>query len=247
MSTELMNKVKVNVIAAIVAVLTGLPLVYFVEKKPDSMESARKSKVDVVFVVDVSGSMCVYQEALMHAIDRAVQYFSGADHRFALVAFPSLHTLPPYETFIGLANTAHFSAALDRIGCGQTGGNESSYDVVLALADPADPAGIGWRTDAVPILIMVTDEPGQSLTAITELEVAARIASCSLPGCRPGDSLQMFILTRGDGGNRESWDAVVADDPGRLMQLKPDKEYLLGLLRIIFRNTLQHSRLPGQC
>lgn len=253
MSTEWVNRGKVYLITAIVGVLIGLSIGLIV-KKPDSTESDRQSKVDVVFAVDVSGSMCAYRDALMPAIDQAVRDFSGADHRFALVAFPTPHiSTPPYETFIGLANAADFSVALDLIGCGWGSGYESSYDVVLALADPADPAGIGWRTDAVPILIMVSDEPGQSLTALAESdvearsaltamaksEVAARVASCSLPGCRPGASLQMFILTPDHVDIRESWDEVVADDPDRLMRLENSEDHLLGRLRTIFRNRLR--------
>ncbi|MEY4744647.1 MAG: hypothetical protein RL272_592 [Candidatus Parcubacteria bacterium] len=203
-------------------------------------------RVDMVFAVDISGSMCVYISALAQGIGNYVQGFSETDHRFALVVFPGDPWLDfPYELRMPLSDAVTFQAALASLGC-DGGGLEPSYDVLYALLDQADPAGIGWRGDdpltpefdpAFPYVVFMGDEEAQTIlgSAVTEALVASRAASCGLPGCVPGDRAETFGIIHE--WYSSDYDEITYFEAERLIEIDPpDPDRYVQILRGIFAN-----------
>lgn len=192
-------------------------------------------KVDMVFAIDVSGSMCPYIEALAQGIGEYVQDFMDTEHRFALVIFPGDLWLDlPYELRMPLSDAATFQASLAALGC-DGGGLEPSYDVLAALLDAGDPVGIGWRPDAYPYVILMGDEDAQTVAGSPETEqtVAARAAPCLLPGCVPGDAVETFgLITM---AYASEYDEITYFDSERLIAINPpDHGRYAQILRDIF-------------
>ena len=154
-------------------------------------------KVDMVFAIDISGSMCAYYQALADGIFHYVEDFQGTEHRFALVTFPGWddgedeHIL---SVVTNLTDVASFQSHVANLSC-SGGGSEPGYDVLLELSDPANGAGINWRADAFPYIVYVTDEEAQTWNSVTEQDIAPQMVNCGLPGCSAGDSIEIFIIT----------------------------------------------------
>ena len=64
------------------------------------------------------------------------------------------------------------------------------------LVDPADPAGIGWRADAHPYIILITDEGAQSWSSLQASSVYWGAHNCQLGSCEPGDEVETFIISK---------------------------------------------------
>ena len=164
-------------------------------------------KVDMVFAIDITGSMGNKIIAVRDAIAAYAVDFQGTEHRFALMLFPapygngwaaagspanSCNDLAYWTMTGGLVNVQGFIAALDLVL--QTGlvcGSEPTLDVLQALVMPQDPAGIGWRNDAYPYVFLIGDENPQSFTNINFLDLVAPSENCDGIGgcpCTPGGS-----------------------------------------------------------
>ncbi len=123
-------------------------------------------KVDMVFIIDTSGSMCPYIEALHQGIAAYVADFEETEHRFGLIIHPSqwhsnIHGNAVLMTSSGMVDAAGLSNLLSALGC-NGGGWERTTDVVMAVVDPANPLGIPWRNDAYPYVISISDEGPQT-------------------------------------------------------------------------------------
>jgi hypothetical protein len=190
--------------------------------------------------------MCPFIDALAQGIGQYVQDFQDTDHRFALVVFPGDVWLDlPYELRMPLSDAATFQAALASLGC-DGGGLEPSYDVLYALLDPADPAGIGWRGDdpatpeadpAYPYVVLMGDEDAQTVSGstVTEALVASRAAACGLPGCLPGDYVETFGIIHL--AYSFDYDEITYFETERLVEIDPpDPDRYTQILRDIFAN-----------
>jgi len=177
------------------------------------------NKVDMVFAIDTSGSMCGVIGAVAQGIAGYVSTFSGTDHRFALVEFPP-SSGGPYRTLTvpALADVTAFSNTISALGC-VGGGHEPSYDVMAALAGSSDLVGIGWRSDAYPYIVLITDEPAQSWTGMNEMSVTAITQNCQIGSCQPGDHPEIYLIT--PAVYWPAWDDVVFQESDRLVDLRP--------------------------
>ena len=197
------------------------------------------NKVDMVFVIDISGSMCPFITALTQGITQYVSQFQNTEHRFGLVAFPGQYpsnSNSPYElqTMPSLVNVTSFRASLLAMGC-TGGGSEPSLDVMDELSDPSDPIGIGWRADAYPYIIMITDEPAQTWGSTSEAHVQAQILNCSVGDCGLGDMYETYVITNLN--YFQMWDDIVNNEMDRLINIyPPDPVRYTELLRNIFQN-----------
>jgi hypothetical protein len=160
-------------------------------------------KVDMVFVIDISGSMGPYIFALAEGISNYIADFEDTEHRFALVPFPDYPTNmggtgEPYlvATAPPLVDVNTFLIALTSIISAQGGGHEPSIDVMFDLVSPEDPAGIGWREDAHPYIIMISDEPAQSWSMLQASSVYINAFNCQIGSCEPGDIVETFIINK---------------------------------------------------
>lgn len=194
-------------------------------------------KVDLVFAIDDSGSMCPIDMALIQAISQYVAEFVGTDHRFALVTFPgdSTDTFPYLvRTNPSLTDVGGFIAALNTLIC-SSGGSEPSYDVMRDLASTNDPVGIGWRPDAYPYIILISDENAQTWTMTTEADVAALTSNCTIGSCVAGDQVEDYIIT--GSAYFPEWDTIVYSETDRLIEINPaDSARYVSILRNIFSN-----------
>jgi len=158
-------------------------------------------KTDIVFVLDISGSMCSFVDDLVIAIADYTSTLSGSDHYFAMV----IHGYDAEGSYIVLSNLtdiATFVSAVMTQDC--TGGSvEPTYDIIFDLANPSNVLGLSWRTDATPIIIVVGDEHPQTVAGIYPDDILPYAESCLLPGCdsttndywTDGDPLEIFVIT----------------------------------------------------
>tara|TARA_R110002110_G_scaffold15567_4_gene69534 strand:- start:8394 stop:10334 length:1941 start_codon:yes stop_codon:yes gene_type:complete len=196
-------------------------------------------KVDMVFAIDISGSMCPYIIALAQGISMYVNDFQDTEHKFSLVVFP-----PGYgyggDRYIVITNPSlvevgTFLATLNALAC-NGGGNEPSYDVMYDLLDPLDPVGIAWRNDAYPYVIMITDEQAQSWGGYAnESDIAPLSANCQLGECVAGDKVEVFMITLP--GYISNWDSILFGELDRLYDIDPpDGSRYTQILKDIFEN-----------
>ena len=158
-------------------------------------------KTDIVFVVDVSGSMCVYIDNLIVAISDYVIALSGSDHNFAMVIH-GYDSEGSYSVLSNLTDIMTFVAAIMTQDC-TDGSVEPTYDVLYDLADPTNPLGMTWRSDATPVIVIVQDENPQTRRDIFPDDILPLAESCLLPGCdsitneywTDGDPLEIFVIT----------------------------------------------------
>ena len=106
---------------------------------------------------------------------------------------------------------------------------------MFSLTDPSDPIGIGWRSDAYPYVILITDEPAQTWINLQESQVQAKNLNCQVGDCQPGDAYETYIITADT--YFYMWDDIVNGDLDRLIDIYPsDPTRYTQLLRNIFQN-----------
>ena len=156
-------------------------------------ELDRHDKVDMVFVIDRSGSMCNKINALRDGIRPYIADFANTEHRFAIVNVPWKHFGGPVESdvLIDLSDAITLIQTLDTIDCSH-GGLEPQYDAVFNIATQA--MQISFRDDAWPMLIVVTDELAQSVNNINAQSIQQAITPCIIGLCTPDDTLEIYSL-----------------------------------------------------
>jgi len=120
--------------------------------------------IDIVFVIDESGSMeNVIRNIANVSKTWVVKYNNRADLKFAVVAAPwSNYTYDGRTLLIqDLTNASAASIALSN----QYAGNcalEPTWDAIYLLSNSLNELGLTWRNNSVKVIIMFTDEGGQS-------------------------------------------------------------------------------------
>lgn len=192
-------------------------------------------KVDIVFAIDISGSMCASILVLKDGIANYVLDFSGTEHRFGLVVFPptgwdayDVMTTPP------LVDVNSFLAVLSSLYC-YGAGNEPAYDVMMDLASQTHSLTFGWRSDAFPYIVLITDEMAESWYGIMEGSIALKTQNCLLGNCMVGDRIETFVITLPEFFNQ--WDEITYFERERLIDINPkNSNRYTDLLRGIFTN-----------
>jgi len=196
-------------------------------------------KVDMIFAIDISGSMCPFINALAQGITQYVAQFQNTDHKFGLLVYPGIYSVNPslnhmILTSPPLVNVSVFRNVLANLQC-NGGGSEPSYDVMHMLTNPGDPIGVGWRMDAYPYIVLITDEPAQTWTGIAEANIVPQSTNCRIGDCQPGDAYETYVITNTT--YFQMWDDIVMNDPDRLINIyPPDSMRYTELLRNIFEN-----------
>lgn len=157
---------------------------------------------DIVYAIDTSGSMADETSIVISATRAFSDRFAGnPNFRFAAVLVPGtaeqtgdirssfsyvLTPLVPYETFVLFLRLENFELNL---------GLEPSYDVVYELGTGA--LDVRWRPGAIRIIILFTDENGQSFRTpmVDEEEMCRALES--------GESLYYFTEPM----NVQDWDS----------------------------------------
>lgn len=225
-------------------------------------------KVDMVFVVDITGSMREEIEAVSEAIIAYAADFALTEHRFALVLFPAPYSPswaqagsptptcgdrfngghPHWNITSGLVGVNDFLAALNMVlAIGLECGDEPSYDVLFDITSRADPIGIGWRADAYPYVFFLGDEEAQSWRNITENQVAGQsevcdgigMCPCGPPDC-PQPSNQFEIHCFVSRMNQPDYDTICYND------VEGDSVYDINIITAqVLRNIFADVCLPS--
>lgn len=160
-------------------------------------------KVDLLFVIDISGSMQQYINALASALSYYANDFATSEHRFGLVVFPGTLSISiggELEIRSGNGTSALVSIQSFQNVLGSLfangGGNEPSLDVARQLMSPDDAAGIGWREDAYPYVIIITDEEAQTWGFNNNdiYDVADNSLDCRVGSCEQGDAYEFYVI-----------------------------------------------------
>jgi len=161
-------------------------------------------RVDMVFAIDITGSMATQIEDVHNAISAYAMDFAGTSHRFSLILFPApfgpgwaelgspataCGPLPGGVAYWnmtgGLVEVGEFLNAMQTVlATGLQCGGEPSYDVLQALMNPNDPTGVGWRENAYPYVFIIGDEEAQSWVGVTEQSLEQPSLTCDgIGGC----------------------------------------------------------------
>lgn len=119
---------------------------------------------DIVFAVDVSGSMTSVMSAVKAVARNLSATYSGVSSiKFGLVVFPKTYNEAHIEQ--ALDEYSLFVSAVDAMTLGG-GGNEGNIDVLYELfTTDATLLPIGWRVGSTRVVIVFTDEVPQSYRA----------------------------------------------------------------------------------
>ena len=158
-------------------------------------------RMDIVFVLDVSGSMCDFVDSLIIAISDYTATLSGSEHSFAMV----IHGYDSDGSYLVLSNLTDIVNFLDAIAeqaC-TDGSVEPTWDIIYDLASPSNVLSMAWRSDATPVVIVVGDEMPQTVSSIYPEDIITVVDPCMLPGCNSitneywvdGDPLEIFVIT----------------------------------------------------
>lgn len=116
------------------------------------------SGVDLVFVIDTTGSMSNKIEGLLATCERFVDEFAKLDlnHRIAIIAFGDLRVprdrIEKTEFTSEVDITRKSLRNIPRYGGGGNQGESSLEALEKAI-------GMPYRTDAVKVIVLITDEP----------------------------------------------------------------------------------------
>ena len=117
----------------------------------------------LLFVIDISGSMQPYINALANALSLYASDFGSTDHKFGLVVFPGMISYGAWNELSVRSGTSGnafvdvgtFQGIIGSLAA-NGGAYEPSYDVAHILMNPTDPRNIGWRSDAYPYIILIS-------------------------------------------------------------------------------------------
>ena len=128
-------------------------------------------KVDIVFMIDLSGSMGSYYPSVAQAAQLFADAFAGdTDFRFALVGIPHPSGQEPgiIQDFTDAVTFQGVLAALSTNGSGW----EPSYDGPYEACN--ETLGLSWEgsPDTRKYVVLFTDEKGQSWDGLGEMDVA---------------------------------------------------------------------------
>jgi len=169
-------------------------------------------RVDMVFAIDITGSMNTQVTRLMNSIAAMASEITGDQHRFGIVTFGQNGTgafdykltkkldLTTLDLFLARLNDMRTRWASTYSCCGTEPMFESAYQ----LASSIDNYGIDWRADAHPYIIIVTDESpaigGETFSAVpagyhTLDNIVSKMTTCELPGCELASRVETFVIS----------------------------------------------------
>lgn len=144
--------------------------------------SSINSSVDLVFIVDNSGSMLPHISNLHTAITQWVNVnASNTQFRWALVTAPDNDYLTwdtKVRLFMDFSTASDFVAALSQQGSNGSG-SEPTLDAVYDVANSSNILGLSWANDR-RVIVLLSDEIGQSynyIPPITDADVLVSLRS----------------------------------------------------------------------
>ena len=161
--------------------------------------------VDIVFVLDRSGSMISHFASVANAAQLFATAFTGVpEFRFALVGIPpDAGPSQDVEVLLDFTDAATFVAELSLMTT-TGGGWEASWDAPYLASNGT--LGLSWDSDARKYIVLFTDEKGQSYLEpdIDEMDVANELVAEDITfygfidASHWGDFDEIALLTGGD-------------------------------------------------
>ena len=180
-------------------------------------------KVDMVFAIDRSGSMCDKIQALREGIQPYVLEFADTHHRFALVNMPGTRrsrgsargpgNIYRPDVQINFVDSMAFAAALAALDCNLSN-EEAQYDAMESIGN--DTMGLNHRADAWPMVVVLTDEVAQSFYDTDAGDVRSATNPCQLGSCEANDVLEVFAIVKEEHFSEWCAPANIAQDCYRL-------------------------------
>lgn len=150
-------------------------------------------RVDMVFLLDRSGSMCPKVDALKQGIAPYILDFANTDHRFGIGNIPgAAGNVSPPDILIDLSSADIFWTALNNWSCVGNVGNEPQYDAVHMTA--TGEIGFSFRDDAFPMQVVFTDETAQSSRNLSAADIRAAISPCQVGDCGQEDVFEVYSI-----------------------------------------------------
>lgn len=151
---------------------------------------------DIVFVVDLSGSMRSLNTSVLNTMEAFASVFSlNPEFRFGIVTTPVLDEDLRMEedfragVFVDLTNYESFITKMRELQNVVLGSHEATRDAVYELGTGSIP--MDWRPDSIRMIVMFTDEEAQSYRDRRGLmNLDSDIAMCS--GLTHGEYLAVF-------------------------------------------------------
>lgn len=130
--------------------------------------------IDIVFAIDLSGSMLSHYPKVANAAQLFASSFSGnPDFNFAIVGVPHPAGQDP-GIILDFSDAALFQAELSILSTVSTG-YEPSWDATYEVCNHT--LGLSWTPGSKRYVVLFTDETGQSFDGLTELDAANACSS----------------------------------------------------------------------
>lgn len=190
--------------------------------------------VDVMFLLDLSGSMNACVEQIHEIVTFWLASITGESHRFGVVLFGGQESAGLEEPLLGIQLTdamtmLNYLTTLDNFN----GHQEPSATAVYQTINPAEVLSqeIDWNPSNTPVVVLVTDEQpqllnGQSADSVMLERISAWVQDCDLPGCNPAtnefwenedDPLELYIFA--NAAHNLQWRVLLASRPGRFFPI----------------------------
>jgi len=125
----------------------------------DDSNYIKASKIDYVFIVDRSGSMCPYYHNVGGAANAFVQT-ANPNYRYAIVETTSFS--PNVSVISDFTDIDTISTKLLSLDCFGSGSEETYGGLLDTCNIENNPLNLNWDPEAIPIILDFTDEDGQS-------------------------------------------------------------------------------------
>ena len=135
---------------------------------------------DLVFAVDMSGSMQTTIDAIKQATAAFATAYPGEVYRWALLGAPDTDIDFRVTLIQDFTDAATFADVMSQQSAGLTA-YEPNLDVPVLVSDPANPLHLSWRPGSHRILIVFTDETAQSGMGTNEREAADAAMIAGIP------------------------------------------------------------------
>lgn len=208
-------------------------------------DPAQVEAIDIIFALDLSGSMREENIACARAIQQTANLYNHANVKMGLITFPTQTNTqnddPEIHVAIPLVNYNEFTQSIvfEMFLLNSTIGEEPSYDVVWRLANNIFPEIVRTPNSKLAI-ILFTDEEGQSYMdpPINEEEVCEAIDDVDINlyvVTYPNETYRLYGDELREWENipfREGW-----DDCASILELNDNENQIVEQLREIAEST----------
>jgi len=143
----------------------------YTELQEEIFEQQDVASVDILFVIDNSGSMGAHQTHMKDNFDIFINVFatSGVDYQLAFITTDSYELVGSVISSATMDPITEVNDQIDSIGTQGSSSEKGIYYSYVALQSgyPAGPGSEFWRDDAKLVIIYVSDEDDSSTTTPT--------------------------------------------------------------------------------